>query len=82
MDGNGIIIEINGKGVVIGFDHHLLSDKPWRRRVRVGIEVNGEITVNFDNGAVATIGQELRQRVHGVGLESIDGTMPRGVVQS
>jgi hypothetical protein len=76
VSGNGFIFEIDGEGAVVCFDNYLFADGPRGHGIGIGIEADGEVGVDLCRGRVPAIREKLGQGSEGLGLETLDGSLP------
>ena len=82
MGGDGLILEVDGEGMVVGLSYDLFANSPGRHGIGVSIKADGEIGVHLKGSRVAAIRKELWQRPHGLSFEAIDWFFPCSAMDS
>ena len=82
MGGHGLVLQVAGELVVVGFDGERFANEPGGHAISVAIEVDTKIGVHLGLGGIAAVGEELRQGAHGGWGKAFAGALPGGGMDS
>src|SRR4030067_54283 len=82
MDGDLFFPVVKHHRRLVRFESQAPADRPGGRRVAVVVEADGKVLVHQEGGAFPAVGQQRRQVSQADPGETVDGSVPRGLMDS